>query len=86
MECRPVLEDLRYMDRQIDSMEVSMLRPHKHLIGLLKVVLEPEIDLPPPGGSRTLQACPSQAQTCNLPCAMPECYHASDVIKNVGTM
>ena len=34
----------------------SRVYPHDCVIGLLKVALEPEIDLPPPGGSRTLQA------------------------------
>ena len=57
--------------QQTDSMAVSMLRqrPHAHQSHPHdpKVELEPEIDPPPPGGSRTVQACPSQAQTRNQP-------------------
>ena len=50
--------------QQTGSMAVSMLRQHPHDP---KVELEPEIDASPPVGSRTLQACPSQAQTRNQP-------------------
>ena len=46
--------------QQTDSMAVSMLRQHPHAHQSHphdpKVELEPEIDPPPPGGSRTVQA------------------------------
>ena len=57
--------------QQTDSMAVSMLRQHPHAHQSHphdpKVELEPEIDPSPRGGSRTQQACPSQAQTRNQP-------------------
>ena len=57
--------------QQTDSMAVSTLQQHPHAHQSHphdpKVELEPEIDASLPGGRRTLQACPSQAQTRNTP-------------------